>query len=321
MKAVSLSSAAERLRTQGDGWAELRGKVKESAGGRRAAGFSPTGHRGTASPLTLPPSLTPSPRAARGRRRAALRSARRGERGRAALQPPASPQAAQRCAAPLRSGAAPGRRRAGDEDAAPAAAAPAAPPVSPALRAGVGLQPGRGEADGVQRAARQLLRVLGGLLHPRPQHVSAGAGGGRAAGVNPGAGAAGRQPPVPRRRRAPRSAGDSRACSAGSASWWELPEPTPRSRTSWKEERCTTAAGRPRAAGRSPSITRVSALRGRVRAPSGRSDRCSRRRCAAGRDGAPREPLLAQLLADSEGSPLEQLGLDAGWFRLSVSTS
>lgn len=110
MKAVSLSSAAERLRTQGDGWAELRGKVKESAGGRRAAGFSPTGHRGTASPLTLPPSLTPSPRAARGRRRAALRSARRGERGRAALQPPAPPQAAQRCAAPLRSGAAPGRR-------------------------------------------------------------------------------------------------------------------------------------------------------------------------------------------------------------------
>lgn len=57
MKAVSLSSAAERLRTQGDGWAELRGKVKESAGGRRAAGFSPTGHRGTASPPTLPPSL------------------------------------------------------------------------------------------------------------------------------------------------------------------------------------------------------------------------------------------------------------------------
>lgn len=59
------------------------------------------------------------------------------------------------------------------------------------MGAGVGLQPGRGEADGVQRAARQLLRVLGGLLHPRPQHVSAGAGGGRAAGANPGAGAAG----------------------------------------------------------------------------------------------------------------------------------
>lgn len=60
MKAVSLSSAAERLRTQSDGWAELRGKVKESAGGRSAAGFSPTGHRGTASPPTLPPSLPPS---------------------------------------------------------------------------------------------------------------------------------------------------------------------------------------------------------------------------------------------------------------------
>ena len=321
MKAVSLSSAAERLRTQGDGWAELRGKVKESAGGRRAAGFSPTGHRGTASPPTLPPSLRlhGPPGGAGGRL-----SARHG--GVSGAEPPCSrpPRRRQPSAAPLRSAPAllpAAASRAGDEDAAPAAAAPAAPPVSPALRAGVGLQPGRGEADGVQRAARQLLRVLGGLLHPRPQHVSAGAGGGRAAGVNPGAGAAGRQPPVPRRRRAPRSAGDSRACSAGSASWWELPEPTPRSRTSWKEERCTTAAGRPRAAGRSPSITRVSALRGRVRAPSGRSDRCSRRRCAAGRDGAPREPLLAQLLADSEGSPLEQLGLDAGWFRLSVSTS
>lgn len=32
MKAVSLSSAAERLRTQGDGWAELRGKVKRAPG-------------------------------------------------------------------------------------------------------------------------------------------------------------------------------------------------------------------------------------------------------------------------------------------------
>lgn len=31
-----------------------------------------------------------------------------------------------------------------------------------------------------------------------------------------------------------------------------------------------------------------------------------------GTDGASREPLPAQLLADSEGSPLEQLGLDAG---------
>lgn len=48
-------------------------------------------------------------------------------------------------------------------------------------------------------------------------------------------------------------------CSAGSACWWEPPRPTRRSRTSCREERCTTAPGPPRAATRSPSTTPVSA--------------------------------------------------------------
>lgn len=59
MKAVSLSSAAERLRTQGDGWAELRGKVKRAPGVAAPPAFL---RRGTeARPhlrLSLPPSVS-----------------------------------------------------------------------------------------------------------------------------------------------------------------------------------------------------------------------------------------------------------------------
>lgn len=62
-------------------------------------------------------------------------------------------------------------------------------------------------------------------------------------------------PVVPDR---PRRPGDSPVCFAGSVSWWELLKPTPRSRTSWKEERCTTAPGPPPAAGRFPLTTPVS---------------------------------------------------------------
>lgn len=99
METISLSSATEWLRTQGDGWAELRGKVMRAPRAatqpcrRRTA---PTRHRGAASPPALPPLLS------EGRQGAPERGSPRGERGRTALQPPAPPQAAQRCTAPHR---------------------------------------------------------------------------------------------------------------------------------------------------------------------------------------------------------------------------
>lgn len=101
VKAVSLSSAAERLRTQSDGWAELRGKVKRAPGVAAPPAFL---RRGTeARPhlwLSLPPSLRlhGPPGGAGGRL-----SARHG--GVSGAEPPCSrpPRRRQPSAAPLRS--------------------------------------------------------------------------------------------------------------------------------------------------------------------------------------------------------------------------
>lgn len=140
----------------------------------------PGGERGRASRAApRPRSAAAGPHLSAPLRTSPLRSA--------PLRPDPHLSAPLRTARPPHNGAplrcASGTGRGGGEDAppqpraAPPLAAPAAPPVSAALGAGAGgFQPGRGEADGVQRAPGQLLRVLGGLLHPRPQHVSAAAG-------------------------------------------------------------------------------------------------------------------------------------------------